>query len=113
MPEVLNHPLSERSPLHPLSLVVVSRGPPVSLVTNTHENHRGLPALHRRIYCLVFCVRGACVCVCVCVFGFTIFVGTRSPHKDSKTRKGGDILPVPTRKNAILGLHADHTAHVT
>ena len=36
-----------------------------------------------------------CICICLyeyyhcsaCVFGFTILVGTRSPHKDSKTRK--------------------------
>ena len=39
--------------------------------------------------------------MCVCVFGFTILVGPRSPHKDSKTR---NISPVPSSKKAILGL---------
>jgi hypothetical protein len=36
-----------------------------------------------------------------------MFFWTRSPHKDSKTRNiqtSGDILPVPARKKAILGL---------
>lgn len=45
--------------------------------------------------------------MCVCVFGFTIIVGTRSSHKESKTRTirtSGDISLVPTRKKAILGL---------
>lgn len=43
----------------------------------------------------------------MCVFSFTILVGNRSPHKDSKTRNirtSGNILPVPTRKKAILGV---------
>ena len=43
----------------------------------------------------------------VCVFGFTLLVGTRVPHKDSQIkniRTSGDILPVRTRKKAILGL---------
>jgi hypothetical protein len=42
-----------------------------------------------------------------CVFDITSLVGTRSPHKDSKTRNihtSGDISSVPTRKRAILGL---------
>jgi hypothetical protein len=47
------------------------------------------------MYCVHVCVcvcvceqqTDVCVCVhvCVCIFGLTILVGTRSPHKDSKT----------------------------
>lgn len=57
-------------------------------------------------------IRLVCVCVYFCL---TVLVGTRSPHNDSKTRTirmSGDILPVPTGKNAILGLGVRFTISV-
>jgi hypothetical protein len=44
---------------------------------------------------------------CVCVFGFTILVGTISPHKDTKTMNiwtKWDILPLLTWRKAVSGL---------
>ena len=57
--------------------------------------------------CLAWPALFVCVCVCVCVLVFNFLVGTRSPHKDSKSRNirtSWDISPLTTRKKAILGL---------
>ena len=59
------------------------------------------------IYMSVVRTEGRLTELCVCVFGFTVPVGTRSPHKDSKTKKtctSRAISPVPTRKKAGLVL---------